>query len=368
MPRPHKPSLALLAFVLALPGLRLAAETPLASIDYAEGQFSVTREGRVIKGLDIGDALLDEDYIVTGPTGSLSLALDPSSGMTGLIRVGPRSALSLRLEALPGSTKGQVALAAGQIALKLRKVAGGPGFEVQAEGTVLGVRGTSFSVDASESGNLLVACEEGEVSLDDGGELMSILPGRAAERRRGAGARGFELPAEKLEEKRGAWRKDESEAFRKEAVKAALEIGKEYLDLVDAFRTELQGISANPLLGKWAEEERTGKRSRAELAAIREQLREVGEALRQADRSLLAMRRLGLRVEAMAEALAAEPAILERQLRNGQTLGDFLGRFAEGREKEEQRAATLLRFQKIFKKRLAEFEKPGPNGGAAGKP
>lgn len=136
-------------------------ESPLATVEFLDGKVSVTRDGEPLKGVSIGDELFDEDLLSTGADGSLVLALAPATGMRGTIRVSPKSSFYLRSESSSEERKSQAELIAGQLGLKMKKLAGEPSFEVTSGSTVMGVRGTEFTVTSSPSGALLVSCVEG---------------------------------------------------------------------------------------------------------------------------------------------------------------------------------------------------------------
>ena len=346
-------------------------ESPLATVEFLDGKVTVTRDGEPLKGVSIGDELYDEDLLSTGADGSLVLALAPATGMRGTIRVSPKSSFYLRSEPSGGGQKSQAELIAGQLSLKMKKLAGEPSFEVTSGSTVMGVRGTEFTVTSSPSGALLVSCVEGEVACVEDGDAASAVPGQAVERREGARLRRLAVAAGEAEGFRQRWADEEAAAFRRDAPKAAKAIAQKYLELQAAFAESQEQAAGSEVLRRWIAERKAGaKGGRPDLAALERDLRELrklGPSLLEGRRLLGQLERANAAVAALEEALAGDEAVLKQEIRKGLTVGDFFGKFAAERERLDRQVAWFRQAGKLLKQRESLFER-ARSGGPGGTP
>ena len=346
-------------------------ESPLATVEFLDGKVSVTRDGEPLKGVSIGDELFDEDLLSTGADGSLVLALAPATGMRGTIRVSPKSSFYLRSEPSGGAQKSQAELIAGQLSLKMKKLAGEPSFEVTSGSTVMGVRGTEFSVTSSPSGALLVSCVEGEVACVEDGDAASAVPGQAVERREGARLRRLAVAAGEAEGFRQRWADEEAAAFRRDAPRAAKAIAQKYLELQAAFSESQEQAAGSEVLRRWIAERKAGaKGGRPDLAAMERDLRELrklGPSLLEGRRLLGQLERANAAVAALEEALAGDEAVLKQEIRKGITVGDFFGKFAAERERLDRQVAWFRQAGKLLKQRESLLER-ARSGGPGGTP
>jgi ferric-dicitrate binding protein FerR (iron transport regulator) len=63
----------------------------------------------------------------------------------------------------------------GQLSFKVKKVAAAPALDLATESALMGVRSTQFSLTSTVGGDLMVSCEEGEVSMADEEGQASVL-------------------------------------------------------------------------------------------------------------------------------------------------------------------------------------------------
>jgi hypothetical protein len=348
-----------LALIASISAAALAgAEDAIASIDFLEGTVSITRDGSVIKGASIGDPLMDEDLIATGPGGSLTIALSKeATGMGGSIRVSQRSSFYLRVDSIKGERQTQAELIAGQIGLKVKRIAGSPGLSVTTETAVLGVRGTEFEVSVSPAGSVLVACSEGEVSCSDESGAASALPGRAVEAGEGVKLRSLAVAPADYASFRDAWLAGEAEKFRKNAPKAAKLIAARYLELAERLAALHKAISESGALRLWLGDIGKGPQARRSDAELDAQLSELGPRLAEARKILGTMERILARVDALEEIAGKDPSIGSQAIRNGFTVADFFAKFEAEKGRDAQRVAFLRHAAKLFKAKTLERQR-----------
>ena len=128
---------------------------------FTAGDVYVTREGQE-ESLDIGDTLLQDDVVGTGPDSYCEIQL----GEIAVVRMEENSIITMSslLTTDKGSKMG-VDLEEGQVLCKVRKLLEEDTFKVKAGTVVCGVRGTQFGVSAKGDDDVLLAVKEGAVAV-----------------------------------------------------------------------------------------------------------------------------------------------------------------------------------------------------------
>ncbi len=346
-----------LAACLAFAVLAAArAEDPLATIDFCEGQLSLARDGATLAAPGIGDEVYDGDLISTGPGSQATLKLAKATGMSGSIKLAPRTSLYFNLDAIKGERQSEVELIAGQIGVKIKKLGGSPGFTVATESATCAVRGTEFDVIASPGGSILVGCSEGEVSCVSEGVSTSALPGQAVEKRVGAKIARRAVASADFAGFKEKWLADETADFARDAPKAARLIAARYLELSDRLRANHARIAADGALKAWAQEEKSGAGARISDAELERRLTEVGPLLAESRRVLGAMERIAARVDALGELVGGDSAVQGQRVRPGVTVADFFKRFEAAKDADLKRIAVLRRAERQVKRARMERE------------
>jgi hypothetical protein len=359
------------AFLLALIPCAVqaqATEPPLATISYLEGPVSIAREGQGAAKVDIGDQIYDDDFISTGPGATLTFELLPQTGMKGSVTLAQKTSLYFQLDTVKGERQNRAELIVGQIGVKVKKLAGAPGFTVNTESTACGVRGTEFDVTAVPSGDVLVDCTEGEVACVSDNVTESSVPGQAVEKREGQRLGRRALAASAYADFKSKWIEDEEGAFKKNAPKTARIILSRYLDLQKKLGSAAEAMARDRDLSRWAEQRKKGELpTPAELDQLGKRIADIGRRLSQAQRLLGAMERIDARVSALGDALDRnDSAVMRTELRPGYTIGDFFAHFDDMRAKDLKRAAELRAGFKLFRSRVNAIEnrKAAPQGTA----
>lgn len=353
----RKAAAAVLGAALAI--VSAFAEDAIAAVDFLDGPVSLSREGVPLKSLSIGDDLFDGDRIVTGAGGSLVIALDKSTGMSGTIKVSQRTTLYLELSAVKGERQTQAELIAGQLAVKVKRLSGSPGLSVATEGAVAAVRGTEFGVTLSDSGSALVDCSEGEVLCSDESGQESALPGQAVEKREGERLARRAVALADYKAFKEKWLADESAAFKRNAPRAARLIALRYNELETRLAALHEELLKSGALRRWGEERAAKRPSQVPEGQLKAELAELGPKLAEARRLLGSMERIDARVEELEGFVGDDESILAEKVRPRFTVGDFFKRFDAEKERNAKRTAWLRLASRMYRLRSAQLEGRG---------
>lgn len=164
-----RPAIALVFAVLAIfaAGPSLAADNDsVGTVQSVQGTVEVERGGQ--KGALVAGTALQGDDVVSVAAGSRVRFSFVHDSVVEL--AGPASA-KLSVLAEEAGKHGLVALFYGNLRAQVRAALGkDDSFRVQGLVATTGVRGTDFTVGASEGGDMLVQVEQGQVEVERGGD------------------------------------------------------------------------------------------------------------------------------------------------------------------------------------------------------
>jgi hypothetical protein len=227
----------------------------LGEIVYTEGTVSIRRGEKILSGADadIGASVLSYDLVVTGPKSRAEIDLASTSSGGAVLKIAERTAFYFDTATYDdGSRSTLVKLLAGTLAFKVEKLSGGS-FTVNSGDTILGVRGTTFSVDCSPDGSILVSCAEGNVACTGSdGKSFSAKPGSLVEGAPSGALAPKLLPVDKLLANRAAWLMDKDAAVDAEGADLVLDAYSKLSaarPAFDAAMTRLDGLSST--LAAW---------------------------------------------------------------------------------------------------------------------
>lgn len=149
------------ALALIIPAI-LSAQT-LGRVEYLEGNAELTRNGNVVRGLDIGTEIENLDIVKTDGDSTVTIAFSPASGLTGTLQIVPSTTAVIRQDQINSKPSNDIKLLSGSIKMKVERMAGkNASVQVRTPSSVLGVRGTEFVV-AAFNGATLVGCSSHSV-------------------------------------------------------------------------------------------------------------------------------------------------------------------------------------------------------------
>jgi len=199
---------ALLAVLLACAALAAAGAQTIGEITYLEGGVQIVRGGATLDGKFVkeGMDLANFDLLKTASDGRVELRITSPAAPAATVTVSPRTQFAVEIGRVAQKQQTTLDLIAGSVAMKCAKLAGGQSMRVVTEGVATGVRGTSFTVDAPATGDLLVTCDDGEVECtDENGGLAVAGAGEAIERPYGKPLARLAVAAAALAQARQGW-------------------------------------------------------------------------------------------------------------------------------------------------------------------
>ncbi len=337
MLRPKK-GCFLLIFALTNAAALFSLNMTVGYIEYSDSDFSLTRAGRVIRDVSIGDEVENFDLIKTDK-GSVVIKLYASTGMDGVLTIKPKSVFAIKSETIRGVGETEGDLINGRVSVKVQKLAGEPKLRIRTGSTVMGVRGTQFDVAVSVNDSLLVGCSEGRVVCsDDLGDELEAVPGSAVEKKAGERLSRIPVAISDLASFQENWIVDEIEAFNADPIRALSQYAVAYRRHRDQFRkvfTELVSVDA---LALWKAEYMNGVTPRPNDINVMKQKSAVAPKLMAVRGVLFLFERIYYRLDEIRSLI--DDSSLSSRLTTGERVFDFYRELsAEYAELEAKTAA-----------------------------
>jgi FecR protein. len=342
---------ALAAYALATPRI--------GSIDYLEGDVSISRGGTLISGPAIGDSIASGDLIKTSSEGSLIIAMDKNTGMQGTIAVRPRSSLYINLDTVKGEPRTRIDILTGAIGSKVAKLAGSPTMGVSSSSATMSVRGTEFevavSVNADDSSAdarqaVLVTCSESAVAVNDGDEEVEVAAGKVLEKRPGEKFRFIPVAESSVKGYTERWIADEITAFKANAPRALENYAKRYADLSARFAAAYDPFQRSQTPKKWADEDRRGVKANPLDAAVLKEKKEIAGYLVEIKKILFSFERVYSRIDEIADLIQGS-ADEKRLVKPGLTAGDLVKIIKAERETLASQVAKYHYIEALYRER-----------------
>ncbi|WP_041397316.1 FecR family protein [Spirochaeta africana] len=248
--------------VMLLAAAGAAADEPVGSVAYLEGQPGIVRGGRPITDtVDFGFSLYNLDHIRTDQSSVIEFSLLAHTGMEGRVTVQPESEFYLAFD--QGRRESTVHLLRGSSSFSVDRIPRGRSFSVRTSGAVMGVRGTDFTIDTAGQGEYLVTTGSGrvEVRAEDGATAMAV-PGQAVEFTVVNGFRAVALAAGQEHDFRTRWREQRLEALRANPEAAVADFSRRYRAARDEFLQRYEELMTHEdIIDRWILEDRQGRQS-----------------------------------------------------------------------------------------------------------
>ena len=331
----------------------------VGSIDYAEGGVSIGRSGKTISAPNIGDPILSGDLIKTQNDGLLIIAMDKNTGMGGKLTVKAKSSIYVNLDAVKGEPRTQIQILTGAIGSKVNKLAGAPTVNVTTSSAVMAVRGTEFEVAVSinaddESGGsqqaTLVTCTESKVAVNDGQGEIEVPAGKVLEKRPGARPVFMPVALSTIKGYSQRWIADEISAFKADAPRALGSYAKRYTELSAKFAAAYEPFQKSPTPKKWADEDRSGAKINPLDPSVLKEKKEMAGYLLNIRKVLFIFERVYYRADGLSEAIAGTDAE-KREIRPGQTAGDFIKTVLSDRDRLAAQVARYRYIEDLYRQR-----------------
>ncbi len=300
--------------------------------------MTVIRDGAELPDAGIGSDIENFDVVRTGADGQAEIRITTPRAPQVTIRMSNDTQFSVELAAVSGKQQTTVGIIGGSLALKVAKLASSQSVGVATDSGTMGVRGTSFTVTAPESGDVLVTCDEGDVQYTDAqGRTLHAVPGAVVEDRPGDVYRTTAVPVTGLDGFRTTWASDRALAVEKNALRLIQTNARLYTQLtrdLAAERAELARASA--IVTKWQNEHGKGTvGTRAEMARERAA---IGALLSRMRRTAFQLERVDFRLRRLSAL--HDRGIGKGTIEGGVSTTDFFARVA--RERADVRAGLAL--------------------------
>ena len=349
--RPAFAAALLSAIVAAAAALPLSAAEAVGKIVYLEGAVEVVRDEDTLdaKKVKEGLALENFDLVVTGADGQVEVQISCPTAPPASIKVAPRTRFSLEIGKAASRQQTTVGLMIGSVTLKCAKLAGTQNVRVQTDTALMGVRGTSFTVTAAASGDVLVACEEGEVECtDEDGNTERAEPGEVVEKLFEQRLRRLPVAVTSLEQFRRGWNTERISALKANAGKAIVAFAVRYKTLLMQFNRDFATLEkARKTIEKWKAEDRAGK-----IGTLQEtmaQRKEINEALKRLRVNLFFFERIYARLLELKDY--HDEGVGRGVIRYGQaseTTTQFFQRFEQERRDLERKMARVRLVARLY--------------------
>lgn len=300
--------------------------------------------------IDFGTSLQNFDTIRTGAKSTMEITINAKTGIDAVLTVLPSTTLTLDITALKTSQKGAINLLAGTIDLKVKKMTGSNELAVRTATANMGVRGTTFEVSYSVSGDILLSTQEGRVecTVEDGKVLFSA-PGDVVQGTYEGEWSSIPVAVEKIAAFRQKWRAQRIEAFRANPIRATRQFALLYTRFKARFNTAYAELMTNrDLIIRWINEDNAGNignladRNRDKLKLIV---------------SLAKLRRVSVHFERayyrlnQIDELYGEKIPPQQLIRPGVTVAQFFQTFHDDKEGLAQKLADIQFIGKLYAKR-----------------
>lgn len=253
----------ILTVVFTIPLSASTAQRTVATTMFLEGSPQLVREGRLVPGeIEFGQSLFNLDLIRTDRSSLLELELSPDIQAQGRMTVHPSSEFYLAFDA--GSHDSAVHILRGSSSFDISRLPRGRGFSVHTAGAVMGVRGTSFSVDTSAQGEYLVSTLTGrvEVTSQDGQSIVAV-PGQVVEFTVVNGFRAVQVERGHEDEFRNRWKEQRLEVLLAKPESAIEFLSGRYFEGLSDFNQRYRDLMEHQdIIDLWILEDKQGSQSR----------------------------------------------------------------------------------------------------------
>jgi len=251
------------AVLLCAAAFPLAAADAVGTITYVEGSVQIERDEELLdaKRVKEGTSLQNFDLLITGADGRVELELASPMAPAATVKVAPRTRFSLEVGRMGAKRQVTVGLTLGSVSMKCAKLSGEQSVRVQTDTALMGVRGTTFTVTAAVSGDLLIDCDEGEVACtDEDGATVSAVPGEVVERLFAGRLARLPVAVSNLEQFRRGWNAERISALKANAATAIAGFAVRYRSLLAQFDRDFETLlKARRTIEKWQAEDRSGR-------------------------------------------------------------------------------------------------------------
>lgn len=336
---------------LALANSPLYAANRIGEAVYLEGEVGVVRDSEELDSSDVqvGMNVENFDLIKTGSEALAEVRISASNAPKINVKVAPNTRFSFEISKLGGAQQSSIGLLTGSLTLKVAKLTGAQQVKVRTDSAAMGVRGTEFTVASPPSGDILITCDDGEVSCtDEDGNRFTAAPGTAIEKTAGERLRSVPVAVSDLATFRKNWLEERITALRVNALPAIRAYAVRYEALSEQFaRNYDELMKRKTVISKWALEDKKGV-SGGRMEVMKEKKQVIG-ALLKLRKTLFLFERIYYRL--LELETYHEMGYGKGLIRSGYTTEQFFNRMKGERKTLEARMASIRFIAKLYAKR-----------------
>ena len=176
----------LIIFLIVLLCLTAGLTAQESDVVFIDGWVDIKDSSGEIYELFIGDRVYNGDTVITGEDGIAEL--EPENGSRIIIK--PDTIFSIKQTEFNGKKQSIVTTTLGQVSFKFNRMTNEP--LIATPSTVMGIRGTEFTVYAGADGSSLIAVESGAVEVSGQGKSVML------EKNEGVEVKAGKTPGEKF--------------------------------------------------------------------------------------------------------------------------------------------------------------------------
>ncbi len=313
------------------------AATPVFSQITAEivdlyGEVTISRNGEFLDEYDIdyGTEIKAHDMIQTGPDGYVEISVETPVSPEVTVKVLENTTLYMDHAIRQQSPQTTFNVQRGAIQTRAAALIQGSQLNVRTDSSVMGVRGTVFSVVTSPDTALLVTCREGKVACTTDGEDSFIQPGSIYETEPDGSFSLKELNPDDIDSYIGQWQQARLDALMINGAVSLEHYANLYLQSAPGFLETFSELdSKREIFRKWGEIIDKGETL------------SMGEATKDKISLSNGIIRLRSRLPMMEHTFY--------------TLYDLTNIFNDSREVQNNLSDTTVRTLQIYEKRKREF-------------
>ncbi len=338
--------ISLLLISCLTPLNQLFAEEIIGEIVYLEDEIEITRNSVALDYVDIGTTIENFDLLTTGEYGLAEIVLTTEDSPDTTIKVSPNTTFYFELNQLKQGNKTTLGMISGSVSMKVQKMSRSQAFEVRTESATMGVRGTSFTVTTTVAGDLLITCEEGQVSCRDEGDTeLFAVPGKAVEKRTDEIFRAIPVAVSDLPTFKDNWYAERLSVFRSNALKALRGYAVRYLTLTENFNQAYSKLYRNEeIISKWFKEDSNGTMG-STMENMREKKKLIGDLLR-LRRVLFIFERVYFRLQELKSYY--DQGYGRGTIKAGLTADAFFRRFERDKDELGRKMARIRYITKLY--------------------
>jgi len=329
----------------------LFAVDVIGEIVFIKGNVNITRNGAVLdtNQLEIGYEIENYDLIKTGNNGSLIVELNTDKTPGTTVDISPNTVFSMEVGALTNKKKTSLNMIAGSLALKVKKLSSDKSMDVNSESASMGVRGTTFTVEAAPGGDLLVGCEEGKVEcVSVNGKSLYAEPGKAVQYDSENDLQNVPVAVTDLKSFRKNWMADKLSVFKTNPLKAIKQYATKYIDSYNSFNDAYAAlVKQNDIINKWYKEDDKGKQG-GKMDIMNEKKKLI-KPLFTIRKQLVIFEKIYYRLIELFEYY--KQGYGSGNIKNGLTVASFFSRFEREQKELEKKMAVVNHVIKMYSTR-----------------